>query len=191
MSALSIDIAAPVGAVVLWGSLWLQLAIVPFFGKQEKLYELHKKGGSIDAAMSKIDSGQTIPALATIFDTALSAQEDRRKTPDIEQLLSRVEYSQHLETLESAGQAKAKILSSYETLVKQARLVWQFGLLHILLIIPGLLLLYVQVPGLWAVSAAVVFLTLSGLGAVVSAIGLIRFHKLMGLFLELLEPHHA
>ncbi len=42
--------------VVLWVTVWIQLAIIPFLGKAEKLFVTFKQSVTIDVALSRIDS---------------------------------------------------------------------------------------------------------------------------------------
>ena len=61
--------------------------LVPFFSKGEKLHQDYKEKGSLDAAFAAIESNKLIPTLASIFQRARDAQEDKRSRIDMEALL--------------------------------------------------------------------------------------------------------
>ncbi len=102
--------------VVLWVTVWIQLAIIPFLGKAEKLFVTFKQSGTIDVALSRIDSEGVVKELTSLFEAAIELQEDKRRRADIERLLSKVEYSDVLERLEQATGKTAKISRSYRSL---------------------------------------------------------------------------
>lgn len=180
-----------VSLLVLWVTLWLQVFIVPFVNKPEKLFVTYKQSGDIDAAMSRIDSEEVVKELTSLFESAIELQEDKRRRADIERLLSQVEYANVLDRLEVATGKKAKITRSYLSLRSKSMRVWQYGLLHLLLLILGL------AAGLWQAYGdsfrivAAVVVTLSVLAAVVSATTLIGYSRDQLILLKLIEADNA
>ena len=83
--------AVPATAAIAWEALWLQLVVIPFFHMQEKLHQTYIDSGSLDRALSFIESQKLIPSLAEMFDQASAEQKGRAKVP-MAQLLQLVDF---------------------------------------------------------------------------------------------------
>ncbi len=177
--------------VVLWVTVWIQLAIIPFLGKAEKLFVTFKQSGTIDVALSRIDSEGVVKELTSLFEAAIELQEDKRRRADIERLLSKVEYSDVLERLEQATGKKAKISRSYRSLRAKSTRVWHYGLLHLLLLIGGVAVTLWPAQGDVLRVIAVVVFTLSVITAVVSIASILGFTRDMATLLGLVETGDA
>src|SRR5260370_3428864 len=111
------DVITFAGAVA-WGAIWVNLVVLYFFGKGEKLHQDYKEKGSLDAGLAAIESRRLIPALARIFHRARDAQEDQRKKIDMTALLQdeNFDFGPDREELEAAMQQKRTLLDCYKLL---------------------------------------------------------------------------
>ncbi|MFI4892360.1 MAG: hypothetical protein ACIAQ0_02830 [Phycisphaerales bacterium JB058] len=186
------DTATVLTAVgVIWSTLWMLWAVVPFFRNPERLFKDFYQAGSIAAALSRIDSEVILKELASLFGAALEAQEDRRRRADIERLLSQVEFAETLERLDAAASDKATIVSCYESLRAHSGRIWKCGVLHLVMLIGGFMLAFFPAQTVWSGMSAVVVFTLSAIAAVISAAFIFKYGREMSLLLELLEHGDA
>ena len=123
------------GIIIAWDTLWLQLIVIQFFSKREKLHLEYVESGVKDVALSYIESQRLIPILAEMFERAHSQQEDQRKKIVMEELLQSVDFISHLERAEAAMQDKKAIEDAFDFLQNCADRIWIIGLAHVLLMV--------------------------------------------------------
>jgi hypothetical protein len=176
--------AASVG----WAALCVQLVVLPFFGKGEKLHQEYSANGRLSAAVSAIEAGRLIPALATMFERAMDARPDRRRQPEIVAILQAVEVIPHLEDAQRAMASMNDVRVAYDILKAKSATLWKLGLFHAVTAPITALIYLFAVPideRAWIavyVTAGVWVLTL-----VMTVIALHRFHKRMDAFTSLLD----
>lgn len=176
---------------VVWTTLWLQLVVIPFITKREKLYQLFHQSGAIDAAQSRIDSDAVLPELASIFERAIDQREDARRKIEIEDLLVRFSFSESLEKLGEAVASKAKINSVYQKLKKIAKYTWITGVLHVVLLALALVIVYLAPERDYAMTVAIVIGTLCICSAVASLLFLFSFDSKHARLMDLVELRNA
>jgi hypothetical protein len=124
-----------IAAAVAWGGLWMNLVVIPFYGKGERLHQDYKEKGAIDAALAGIESRRLIPALASLFEHARDAQADKRQKIEMDvllQSLQSVDFLPDLEEVEQALREKRNVEDSYRQLRLIARQLWVIGLGNVL-----------------------------------------------------------
>jgi len=177
-----------IGSGIAWAVAWIQVLVLQFYGKSEKLHQDYHASGRLNQALSSIEADRLIPALARMFQRALDARDDRRERPDIETLLNAVDFLPDLAKAQGAMAEIERIGARYADLKRLAGWVWKWGILHVLLS-PALPTIYLSwTPDqTWASWAFVVlaFAWIITLG--VSLWGFGRFHRRMTQFNEQLE----
>ncbi len=170
-------------AAVAWSGLWINLVIIPFFNKGEKLHQDYKEKGSLDAAFAAIESNRLLPTLASIFERAREAQEDKRSRIDMEALLQSVDFLPDLEQLEHALQAKRSIEECYKLLHALASRLWKWGLFHgfVTLLLP-VSWLNVLPDSIWILVIRILIPVAWGLSLVWLVRLMFVFHKQMAIF---------
>jgi len=177
-------------AAVAWATLWCQLVIIPFYGKGEKLHQDYHSSGKLNSVLASIEASRLIPALSSMFNRALDEQSDKRKRPNMEELLQAVQFLPDLEAAQRAMGVIEDLRGRYKLLRLRANRLWKWGLAHSIVtpLIPAvyvyllpfsdqlLWLLYV-VAGCWIVTLGF------------SIVGMVRFHDIMSSFNQELETH--
>jgi len=178
---------AALGAAIAWDALWLQFVIIPFFSKDEALHKDYIASGGIDLAISYIESEKLIPVLAAMFEQARTAQEDRRRSPDMNQLLQEVDYLPFLEDVENALKEKKQALDMLSRAQGIARWLWKVGGIHVIsmAILPAALLLWKKQLLILA------SLFVAAMAFVLMLFLLIRFENCLRTFLNILQVNRA
>lgn len=133
-------------SAVAWAALWVNLIVIPFFGKSERLHLDYHSSGKLNAALSAIEANRLIPALAQMFNRALDAKADRRTRVDIEALLQEVQFLPDLEAAQSAMAAMESLRSTYRTLCRRAGWLWMWGLAHSLSTLASTAIYVILIP---------------------------------------------
>lgn len=140
-------------ASIAWAALWIQLVVLPFFGKAESLHKDYSATGRINAALAAIEADELIPALCRMFLRAIEAQADKRKRPEheIEALLQSVEFLPDLRTAQEAMSKMDSIQHRYQRLKSLAAGLWKWGLAHTLLtpFLPTVYVLMMPIDARW------------------------------------------
>jgi hypothetical protein len=177
-------------AAVAWSALWCQLLVIPFYGKGEKLHQDYHSSGKLNSVLAAIEASRLIPALASMFNRALDEQSDKRKRPNMEELLQAVQFLPDLEAAQGAMSTIENLRGRYESLRLRANRLWKWGLAHSIAT-PLLPAVYVYLLPfsdwlLWLLGAVTGFWVVT-LGF--SIIGMVRFHDIMSVFNKDLEVH--
>lgn len=138
---------------ITWAALWIQLMVLPFYGKAESLHKDYSATGRINIALGAIEADELIPALSRMFIRVREAQPDKRKRleHEIEAVLQSVEFLPDLQSAQDAMSKMDNIRHSYRRLKHLASGLWKTGLLHSLLtpLLPTLHVLLVPIDGRW------------------------------------------
>lgn len=118
-----------------WAALWVNVVVIPFFFKAEKLQKDYLDSGAIGVAVSYIESNKLIPVLAGMFKRARESQDDQRKRIDMEELLQAVDFLPDLEQVESALREKKAIEDTFDTLQRAADRLWKLGISHVVAVV--------------------------------------------------------
>jgi hypothetical protein len=184
------DILKVYGPAVAWNAFCLQLFILPFFRKRESMLKDYVTDGVLDAAKSYIEANRLIPTLASLFMRVRDAQGDRRRSlseSQVQEILQQVDYIAELSNAQEALAESNRLDSLYESMEREATLIWLLGLMHVI----GILFLTV---GFWASGSIQLAILLSGgiLASVtlVLAIGyFLVFGRKMNAFLQLIKKN--
>jgi hypothetical protein len=173
-------------AAVGWAAIIINLVVIPFFGKGEKLHQDY----DIDGALAAIEANLLIPALVQVFQKARDAQPDKRYRFDNEamkELLQVIDLSD-LGGLESALAQRKTMIKCFNSLNVLARRLWKWGLVQ--------LLLSLGIPVVWQWLRVDEPWDLVARGIVVAAwaatlswtfFGMFRFHRRMETFVNCLR----
>ena len=115
-----------------WATLWVNVAVLPFYKKRESLYKDYESSGEIDAALSAVESKKLIPALARMFDGIMDRREDKRRAYNFADLLQLVDFLPDFRGAEEAYREMSELKFSYEKLKKCSDL-WRWALAHAIL----------------------------------------------------------
>jgi hypothetical protein len=177
----------PLAGAVAWAAVWGNVVVIPFFQKREKLHQEYWANGTIDAALSFVESEKIIPIIADMVDKAKENTPAKRKS-DTVQLLQSVRFLPDLEKLD-VEMAKLKSLKDqFACLEVISTKVWKKGIAHIVFTLA--LPLANQSPKFleWILAGVGVFW--AGTFVLMLA-GLFSFHKKMNTFLETLKANRA
>lgn len=188
------EVIQPFALGLAWATLVIQVLVLPFYNKGEKLHNDYFATGRINSTIAAFEAGLLIPALAKMFTVATHEQEDKRRRPEseIQQLLQRVDF---IPLLESAQDAMSKIVAidrQYEGLKQQASRVWRISLVHVVMTMfmpmthVFLLPIHMRFQWLFWSAGAAWLVTLA-----ISTCGFIRFHSQIAQFNNLLESPPA
>ncbi len=173
---------------LVWVVACINVVVLPFFNKREALYKDYEGSGAIDAALSAIESGRLVNALAGMFDGLIEKQEDKRRKIEIRDLLQSTDFLPDFGRAEAAYREINEIQRTFQAL-KSAANVWRWGALHTLITVlaPLACLDYAQM-GAWSwVKTGNLLTVLACAWLVTIALvvrGFFRFHSLMNRFLE-------
>lgn len=173
---------------LVWAVACINVVVLPFFHKREALYKDYESSGALDAALSAIESGRLVDALAGMFDGLIAKQEDKRRKIDIRDLLQSTDFLPDFGRAEAAYSKMSEIRRTYQAL-KSAANVWRWGALHTLITVlaPLACIDYAQM-GAWGWVKTGNLLTVLGCAWVVTivlvVIGFFRFNSLMNRFLD-------
>jgi hypothetical protein len=183
-----LKITAP---ALVWAVACINVVVLPFFNKREALYKDYEGSGALDAALSAIESGRLVDALAGMFNGLIEKQKDKRRRIEIRDLLQSTDFLPDFGRAEAAYQQMSEIQRTYQAL-KSAANVWRWGALHTLITVlaPLTCLDYTQM-GAWGWVKTGNLLTVLGCAWLVTIVlvarGFFRFHSLMSRFLEQLN----
>src|SRR5262249_49938187 len=105
-----------IAGAVAWAGIWIQLLVIPFLGKGEKLHQDYFASGKLNAAIAAIEANRLIPAVASMFNRALDAQPDRRRRVDMEALLQAVAFLPDLQAAHEATTCIENLNKAYNGL---------------------------------------------------------------------------
>ena len=176
----------PLAAAIPWCLLWVNLVVIPFFGKGEKLHQDYEEKGNLDAAFAAIESNAFIPTLARRFQRR-NAQDDKRSRIEMESLLQAVDFLPDLERLEVALQSKRVIKDCYALRSSLASQLWKIGLFHSMFTILIPLSYLNSLPDqIWFDLTRILVILAWGLSLIWMVIAMFRFHRHMGKFVSTL-----
>lgn len=182
--------AFTVVAAIAWSVLWVNFAVIPFYFKREKLHQDFVGTGQLDAALSFIDSEKITPALVAIFETAISAQEDKRRRVDLKALLTQVDVLSDLEELDTASIAKRQLIETLDRLQARSSRIWKIGLAHAFSVVATPFLAD-DALGKWGIPAVVLCGSFAIFALVILVSELIIFESRLGAFTDQLKSARA
>ena len=128
------DVLLWFGPAFAWVALWTQFATIRFFDKNESLFKDLVGSGARDLALSSIETGKLIPALARLCDAAAATkaakEAEELKRISTEDVLTAVDFLVELADAESAMSEMKMIKDLFPRLQQCASGVWKISLLH-------------------------------------------------------------
>lgn len=177
-------------AALAWSALWVNIAVIPFYFKRERLHQDFVASGQLDAALSFIDSERITPSLVSIYQTAIDSQDDKRRKADLGALLTQVDVLHDLAELDKASNSKRQLNDSLSRLQDASGHIWKVGIAHALFM--------VATPALandalneWGIAGTWVCATLAIVSFILLISQLMRFHSKMAAFTNLLRANRA
>ena len=186
------DILKLFGLALPWAVVIIQLLVLPFYQKGEKLHKDYSASGAINSAIAAIESDQLISSLARMFKMATDQQEDKRRRPEneIEELLQSVRFLPDLQKARDAMSLMDGVQQQYMRLKLSASRLWRTGLTHAIasLMLPTIHAFLVPLDERWEwlfwgmIAVWLISLTMA-------VWGFVRFHAQIEQFNALLENH--
>lgn len=191
MSPSGFTAAAIVTLVLAWlGLVWAQ-AYQKFQDRANELFKDFVDSGALDAALARIDSQKTNPALAEVVRVAdqlrARASSDGGEAPDLHEVLESEALRSARDQLGEAFQARESLLSKFDQPASHARWAWGSALAH-MPCVGAAMASHFFLDDPWRTVSLTVFVVLASISLLIHGVCALQFGRKREVLQQCLSP---